>query len=245
MHRERVLLVGGQRALVMQLAHPKVAAGVARNSDFPARALERLRRTLDLTLATVFGTPAEAEEAAASIRAVHGRVVGEAGAVGRYDASDPELLVWVNATLVDTTMAVYERFVGPLPDDVWRRYYDESLDAAVQFGIPQGAVPPDLHSFRAYMREMLAGRSLRATDDGRRLVRDVLKPPLPFPWRPPTAAVRLVTLALIPDEVRRLFGLHAGPGSRAALAAASRASRAVLPLLPPAVREFSRARSAA
>lgn len=244
-HRERVLLGGGQRALVMQLAHPKVAAGVARHSDFPARALERLRRTLDLTLATVFGSADEADGAAASIRAVHDRVAGRARGVGSYDANDPELLLWVNATLVDTTMTVYDRFVAPLPDATWHRYYAESVEAAVQFGIPTEAVPPHLDAFRAYMHAMLAGRTLRATDDARRLVRDVLRPPLPLPWRPPTAAVRLVTLGLLPERVRRLFGLRMGPTSRAALAAASRTSRMVLPLLPPAVREFSRARSAA
>jgi uncharacterized protein (DUF2236 family) len=69
-NRERVLLVGGQRALVMQLAHPLVAAGVAEHSDFPARALERLRRTLDLSLALIYGTEQEAETAARSIRLV-------------------------------------------------------------------------------------------------------------------------------------------------------------------------------
>src|ERR671924_876502 len=77
-NRERVLLVGGQRALVMQLAHPLVAAGVDQHSDFPARALERLRRTLDLSLALIYGTPDQAEAAASGIRAVHERVTGTA-----------------------------------------------------------------------------------------------------------------------------------------------------------------------
>jgi uncharacterized protein (DUF2236 family) len=241
-HRERVLLVGGQRALVMQLAHPKVAAGVAAHSDFPARALERLRRTLDLTLATVFGSEREAEDATAGIRAVHDRVVGVGREAGAYAANDPELLLWVNATLIDSTMLVYDRFVRALSEEDWNRYYEETRLSAPLFGIPSSNVPPDLRAFRAYVRRMVEGDELKASADGARLVRDVLRPPLPLALRPPTAAVRLLTLALLPPRILDLFGLRSGPAARLVLAGASRASRAVLPLLPPVVREFSRAR---
>lgn len=243
-NRERVLLVGGQRALIMQLAHPLVAAGVAEHSDFPARPLERLRRTLDLSLALIYGTEAEAEAASSGIRAVHERVTGTADD-RPYAANDPELLLWVNATLVDTTLLVYERFVRPLRERERRRYYLETVDAAELFGIPRAVIPGDLDAFRAYVDRMLEGRELRATPEGRRLVEDVLRPPLPLPFRVPTAAIRLLTLALLPERIREMFGLRAGRRSRAALAAASRASRLVLPILPATVREFSAARLAA
>ncbi|MGH2655087.1 MAG: oxygenase MpaB family protein [Actinomycetota bacterium] len=242
-NRERVLLVGGQRALVMQLAHPLVAAGVTEHSDFPARPMERLRRTLDLSLALIYGTDAEAEAASAGIRAVHERVTGSAG--GRpYAANDPDLLLWVNATLVDTTLLVYERFVRPLPERDRRRYYLETVEAAELFGIPRAVIPGDLDAFRAYLGRMLEGPKLRATAEGRRLVADVLRPPLPVPLRVPTAAVRLITLSLLPERIRSMFGLRAGLLSRAALATASRASRLLLPVLPAAMRQFSAARAA-
>ena len=242
-NRERVLLAGGQRALVMQLAHPLVAAGVDDHSDFPAAALRRLRRTLDLSLALIYGDTGEAERAAASIRAVHDRVVGERDGA-RYDANDPALLLWVNATLVDTTLVTYERFVRPLSDAQRARYYRESLDAATAFGIPGDAMPPDVGAFRAYMRWMLEGSELRATPSSVRLVRDVLNPPLAIPLRPPTALLRQVTLALLPERIREMFGLRAGLAARAALRGTSAASRAVLPWTPPILREFSRARRA-
>jgi uncharacterized protein (DUF2236 family) len=242
-NRERVLLVGGQRALVMQLAHPLVAAGVARHSDFPARALNRLRRTLDLSLTLIYGPPDEAEAAAAGIRAVHDRVVGTAG--GRsYSANDPHLLQWVNATLIDTTLLVYERFVRPLGEGELRRYYEEAAASSTAFGILPEVIPPDLDAFRGYMSEMIAGRELRATQDGVRLVRDVLQPPLPLPLRLPTAVIRQITLALLPERIREMFALRAGVGVRVTLAAATRASRLTLPLMPPLLREFTRARSA-
>ena len=242
-NRERVLLVGGQRALVMQLAHPLVAAGVDEHSDFPARALARLRRTLDLSLALIYGDPAEATGAVESIRAVHDRVVGEAG--GRaYAAGDPHLLLWVNATLVDTTLVTYERFVRPLSETERARYYEESVEAAAAFGIPRELVPADLHGFRRYLTAILEGNELRATEASRRLVRDVLRPPLALPLRPPTAILRHLTLALLPERIRSMFGLRAGRGAHVALAAASRASRVALPWMPPILREFSRARAA-
>jgi uncharacterized protein (DUF2236 family) len=242
-NRERVLLVGGQRALVMQLAHPLVAAGVAEHSDFPARSMERLRRTLDLSLALIYGTEAEAEAASAGIRSIHERVTGSAA--GRaYSANDPQLLLWVNATLVDTTLLVYERFVRPLTERDRRRYYLETVDAADLFGIPRAVIPADLDAFRGYVGRMLQGPELRATAEGRRLVADVLRPPLPLPLRVPTAAVRLITLSLLPERIRSMFGLRAGIRSRAALATASRASRLLLPVLPAAMRQFSAARAA-
>jgi uncharacterized protein (DUF2236 family) len=242
-NRERVLLVGGQRALVMQLAHPLVAAGVDQHSDFPARALERLRRTLDLSLRLIYGTPDDARDAAETIRAVHERISGRADGAP-YRADDPDLLLWVNATLIDTTLVVYERFVRRLNEDERRRYYRETVASAEAFGIPSEVIPLDLEAFRGYVDGMLAGGELRATEAGRRLVRDVLRPPLPLPLRFPTAAIRRLTVALLPERIRALFDLRAGPVDRAALAAATTTSRAILPLVPPALRVFSRARTA-
>jgi uncharacterized protein (DUF2236 family) len=240
-HRERILLVGGQRALVMQLAHPKVAAAVAEHSDFPNDALRRLRRTLDLTLATVFGTAVEASAATERIRAVHRRVSGM-GEGGPYTATDPLLLLWVNATLMDTTLVTYERFVRPLAEADRRAYYRETLAWTEDFGIPTDLVPADLDGFRAYLAGMLNGPELRATAAGRELVASVLRPPLPFPLRAATEGVRLVTLALLPTSIQRMFDLRAGVRARAALAAATAASRATLPFLPSVLREFSAAR---
>lgn len=243
-NRERVLLVGGQRALVMQLAHPAVAAGVAQHSDFPNRALERLRRTLDLSLAVIFGSPGEADAATAAIRAVHERVGGVAGD-REYRADDPDLLLWVNATLVDTTLVVYERFVRPLSEDERHRYYEESVAAAELFGIPREVIPPTIDPFRAYLQGMLDGPELRATDDARRLVNDVLSPPLPIPLRLPTALVRQITLALLPQRIREMFDLRSGIVTRTATAAASLISRTTLPMIPSFVRDFSAARRSA
>ena len=111
-NRENVLMLGGGRALLMQLAHPKVAAGVDEHSDFRKRPMYRLRRTIRLTMAIVFGDRETALAAARSVNRVHQHVRGES-----YSALDTDLLLWVHATMVDTALATYETFVHPLPPD--------------------------------------------------------------------------------------------------------------------------------
>ena len=54
-NRESVLLLGGARALLMQIAHPQVAAGVADHSDFTRNPYDRLWRTVDAALTVIFG----------------------------------------------------------------------------------------------------------------------------------------------------------------------------------------------
>src|SRR4051794_27808012 len=103
--RENVLFLGGGRALLMQLAHPSVAKGVAEHSDFVADPFSRLRRTIDVVDRIVYGDDDEADEAATSLRAVHARVRGDG-----YEANDPALLFWVHATLVDTGLRIYNGF---------------------------------------------------------------------------------------------------------------------------------------
>src|SRR5213082_12782 len=120
-NRENVLILGGGRALLMQLAHPKVAAGVDEHSDFRQHPVRRLRRTIRMTMAIVFGDRETALAAARAVNQVHGRVRGE-----DYRALDPDLLLWVHATLVDSALVTYERFVQRLSPGDREQFYQES-----------------------------------------------------------------------------------------------------------------------
>src|SRR6202165_2323263 len=104
-NRENVLFLGGGRALLMQLAHPNVAAGVDEHSDFRVHPIRRLRRTMLMIMAIVFGDRDTALAAARAVNQVHARVRGQ-----DYRALDPDLLLWVHATLMDTTLVTYETF---------------------------------------------------------------------------------------------------------------------------------------
>ena len=250
--KERVMLLGGPRALVLQLAHPLVAAGVAGHSDFASDPLARLRRTLDSTLAMVFGTRAEADAAAARINHVHGYVHGtlseDAGrfAAGTpYDAKDPALLLWVHATLVDTTLTVYTRFVAPLVRDELERAYEESKLAARMLGVPDDILPADYAKFRAYFDAMIESDDIAGAPFQRALVRDVLYPSIgPIPKGAFWPVVALTT-ALLPPPVRELYALELSPPRRLVANWSRHIVRAMLPLTPKVLREMPQARRSA
>src|SRR5437763_6926244 len=122
-NREGVLLLGGGRALVLQVAHPLVAAGVAQHSNYREDPWGRLYRTLDIVTTIVFGTSEESEEAAARLHRVHSRVTGVADDGTAYEANDPDLLMWVHAPLVDTSLLVYTTYVGTLTQAEREAYY--------------------------------------------------------------------------------------------------------------------------
>ncbi len=226
---EAVLLLGGGRALLMQLAHPQVAAGVADHSGFEQDPFGRLRRTLDATYTVVFGTEEEADLVARQLWAVHEHVTGPG-----YRANDPELLMWVHATLVDTALRIHARFLRPLSGRDAARYYQDSIVVGEVLGVPRELQPPDLVAFQRYMRHMVG--TLSVSDTARQLADAVLHPRLPFVAEPGMALARELTAGLLPRPLRQQFGLDWDRNRKAALLLASAASRTVLPRVPSLVR---------
>jgi uncharacterized protein (DUF2236 family) len=229
-----------------------VAAGVAQHSDYQVNPWRRLERTMSTVWTIVYGSRARADHAAARVRVLHERVQGRipvaAGAFPagtRYAAADPELLLWVHATLVDTALLVYGSWVRPLDDLEQRAYYEEMKVLAVLLGTPPEIIPRTLEDFRVYMRERLASDEIAVTDAAREVARLVLRPPLPLALRPVADALGLVTVGLMPERLREQYGFGWGR-ARSALVAGSRHSvrRLVLPLMPDLARAVSAARRA-
>ncbi len=229
--RESVLMLGGGRALLMQLAHPLVAAGVRDHSAYARNPWGRLAATMIALYSIVHGTREEADAVAARVRAAHARVRGRRGS-RPYSASDPDLMAWVHATLVDTGLVMYETFVGRLAPRRQEAFYADMVRVAELFGVPRRALPPTLPAFRRYLEGMLAGGVLQVGEDAREVARVVLAPPLPPLLRPGFAALRLVTAELLPAELRAGYGLRPSALGRATLVASAGAARALLPLLP-------------
>src|SRR5688572_18421392 len=125
-NQEAVLLLGGPRALLLQLAEPAVAAGVAEHSGFEADPFGRLARTLEAMTVISFGTETQARSTLDRLAAVHSRVRGTLPGGVPYSAGDPELQWWVLATLVDTVLRVERRYLGRLDPAARARYYEES-----------------------------------------------------------------------------------------------------------------------
>jgi uncharacterized protein (DUF2236 family) len=239
---ETALLLGGGRALLMQIAHPMVAAGVADHSAFRRDVFGRLANTLDLTLTVAFGDADQRRRAAARVEETHRRVIGERD--GRaYSALDPELLRWVHATLVDSALVTYERFVGQIAPGARARYHEEMKRQAEAFGVPPEAAPRTYDEFRAYVDGMVA--TLEVTAEARRLSRDVIDLPVPTALAPVASLWRLVTTGLLPPRLREAFGLAWGTKQERQLAAfATVVGRAILPLLPERARRWPHARDA-
>jgi uncharacterized protein (DUF2236 family) len=242
--REAALLLGGGRALLLQVAHPLVAAGVAAHSDFRADPWKRLEGTLSSVWAVVFGTRAQADRAAARVRAMHKQVhgtldeaMGPFPAGTQYSALDPELLMWVHATLVDTALLVHSQWVRPLTAREQERYYEDMKTCARLFGVPRAVMPPAYADFHLYMDERLASDEICVTATAREIARDVLRPPLPLPLRPAGELVKLVTASLMPPRLRRDYGLSWDPVRSLAVTASRESVRRVaMPLLPDRLR---------
>ena len=201
-NRENVLILGGGRALLMQLAHPMVAAGVDEHSDFRQRPMYRLRRTIRLTMAIVFGDRETALAAARAVNQTHGRVRGE-----RYRALDPDLLLWVHATLVDSALATYETFVKPLPAREREDFYQESKVLGGLLGIPEDRFPAGLRPFEDYVAGMVRDGIVRVDSRARELAGLVLRPRLRLLPGPAMIPFEVVTAGLLPPELREQYGL--------------------------------------
>jgi uncharacterized protein (DUF2236 family) len=250
-NREGVLLLGGGAALTLQVAHPLVAAGVAEHSNYREDPWGRLYRTLDLTTKIVFGSTEVAEEASQRIKHVHGRVKGVTREDGgrypagtEYDARNPELLMWVHATLVRTSLDVYTRYVGPLSIAEQRSYYEEQKLLGEKFGIPRDRQPEDYAAFNDYFAEMLASDRIAVTDALRDVVDATLRPDMPFVMRPVLEAVNVATVGMLPDRLRAELGLKWTRARQRAFDASRVVLSAALPLLPRVMRDFPPARSA-
>jgi uncharacterized protein (DUF2236 family) len=208
---EPVLLFGGGRALLLEIAHPLVAAGVAEHSSYRSDPFGRLQRTLEAMTAIVFRDRAAALAAARGVERSHRRVTGRlAEAAGRFPAGtpysgrDPELMLWVWATLVDTAVLVYRRFVGDLDAAALRAYYADHRSVVRVLGVPGERVPPTWEDFRAWFDATLESDSLAVTPTGREIAKTVLEPAAAIA---DARKLRLITTGLLPPRLREAFGL--------------------------------------
>ena len=242
-----LLLGAGPRALLLQLAHPLVAAGVADHSDFRADPWRRLRATLRSYLAIVYGTTTAARAEIRRLNELHRSIAGSG-----YRARDPDLSLWVHATLVDTTIVTHDAWIEPLDRDRRAAYYAETLPIGRAFGVPTELLPADLDAFEAYVEEMIGpGGPVRVSSVARDLADAVLHPPLgpivpALAGLPPTVYAWTLwpAIGLLPDTVRTDYGLRWGLLERAVAAWLVTGWRAWRPVLPPGFRQMPHALAA-
>lgn len=248
-HRENAIMLGGGRALILQVAHPLVGAGVAEHSRYLTDRWGRLTHTLAAMRALIYGDEQTARRSAERIRRAHTRVngvVAEGAAAGSaYDATDPELILWVWATLVDTALLTYQRFVRPLAPAEAERYYQEQKRWAVACGMPDGYCPATLAEFAAYVEGNVA-HTLAPTQAARHAAEIALNPiGLPRAASPLLGLARLPTIGLLPPTLRAPLKLRWTAAHERALLLMAGTSRGVVPALPSRLRHVPSARRAA
>lgn len=237
-HRELVIYAAGPRALLLQYAHPQVAAGLRHHSELQSRPIRRLIQTFQTIETMIFGTRSQATRAAHRTSAHHSRVQGVlTEAQGRYcqgasySAATPELLLWVLATLIDSSLSFYDALVAPLDLSAREQYYQEIRAASPLLGLTPEQMPPCYADFCAYFNSTLTDGSLSVGEAGRGLAAALLDPrtlgaPLSF-------AARTLAAATLPERLRAEYGLAWGRRERLtarALIATLRTLAWVMPL---------------
>lgn len=244
-NREMIVVAGWGRAILLQLAHPSVAAGVHAHSSFRgslASSIARLHSTVRAMLSLTFGDTEQVIATAAGINTIHDRVRGTDAAGGAYSAHDPELLRWVHATLLESIPLVYDRLVAPLTGAEKDQYCTESAIMEPLLGMPQGWLPRTRAQLDDYMREMLAGGSIVVTDTSRSLARAVLYPPRWYAAWPAFRAVQLLTIGSLPPSIREAYGFAWTAKDARALDRWTVVLRGSIRLLPAMAREWPMAR---
>jgi uncharacterized protein (DUF2236 family) len=240
---EAIVNIGGARAVLMQLAHPLVAMGVSEHSRYMTDPFGRAIDTFMLGQMLAFGSTKTAHQAARTInrlhKHVHGTLAFQAGnykAGTRYDARDPELLRWVQATVNDTILLVYPMFVGPLSQDEQEQYYQESKKLGRLLGLAEKDMPNTVDDLRQYVHSMVYGNQLVATPQARQLAYQVLFPPMSELWRPLQHLHYQLTSALLPQPIRDIYGIEWGPGRERIFQATTAGVHTLLATLPPPLR---------
>ena len=243
----RLMVVAGY-ALLLQVSHPVVGAGVSEHSSFREDPWRRLVRTLDYTNVMVYGEPHEAVRMGRWVRDMHKRIKGVDRHGRRYHALEPEAYAWVHATLADAIVTGHRRFGRPMTSPEVGDFWSEWRGLGRLLGVRERDLPERWTGFRRYFDDMVADR-LECTDS----VRDVLEA-LSKPSRPPVDALpdgawravrypaarlsELATIGLLPPLLRRRFGLRWTGAQELELHALGAVSRAATPVMPAALRRM-------
>ena len=213
---ERAAVLAWPRAILLQLAHPLVAAGVAQHSGFrasPVAAFTRLHATIGAMRQLVFGTDDVAAAAVRRILGVHDRVNGTLDeAAGphargaRYSAHDPDLLLWVHATLLDSHVRILDAVLRPFTPDERDRYCRETAAIAVMLGAVSGEVPGTWADVQGYMTAQIASGRLSVGADARALAPAILRPSFGRVLWPLRQAGELLTVGWLPPAIRDGYG---------------------------------------
>jgi uncharacterized protein (DUF2236 family) len=231
-------------ALLLQVAHPTVGAGVRDYSDFEQRPWNRLLRTIDYVTLLVYGG-AQAAPAGRRLRDLHKRFRGIREDGERYHALEPGAYAWVHATLIETYVAGHAHFGTPLTPEETERFYAEYRRLGRLIGVRECDLPESWAGFQAYFKRTADEELVRteAVERVLRAIQQVPPPPVRLPdllWRtirvPAADALRLGALGMMSPALRSRLGIGWTRSDQARFRALGAVSRALTPVLPRALK---------
>jgi len=228
--RENMVPLGAISAVLLQVAHPAIAAAGAHSSRVRSDFNGRTRRTFAAVYEIIFGDTATASLTIERIHRIHNRVRRESGEQP-YRASDPDLLFWVLATLIDCSVRTYELLVGPLSLRDREDYYADMRLFGTAMGIPPDFMPPTWAGFEQYWEAMVNGDRLRIGETGSKLARFILGS-AGARWSGSAALVA----GMLPERWRKAYGVAWGPKEQRRFAWTIRAMRLVHQFMPASLR---------
>jgi uncharacterized protein (DUF2236 family) len=239
--REAIIFLGAGRALLLQLAHPWVAAAIAEHSKTFADPIGRFHRTFDIVFAMVFGSLDRALLSSRQLHRRHSMIVGEMpetvgpfAAGSRYCANDIPSLRWVHATLVETALIAHDLVLPPLSGEERERYWTESRVFGALFGLTTADLPADWSGFAAYTAAMTQSDTLTVSPAAREIVRQIFCGARP--WLRPPRWYRALTASLLPEQLRAGFGFELDERNTRSADNALKWIRRVYPKLPDRLR---------
>jgi uncharacterized protein (DUF2236 family) len=213
--RESALFLGAGRALLLQLAHPWIAAAIGEHSSVLVNRIGRFHRTFAITFTMTFGTRDQAVGAARRLHrrhaAIHGVLPQKIGcfpAGSAYRANEIAALRWVLASLIDTSVIIHDLVLPPLTVNERECFYAESRVTAALFGIPHSSIPEHWSDFVAYKEAMVSSDLLIVSEAARAIAKQIITPQ--------GAGIRSprwywdLTAHLLPPSLREAFGLDYG-----------------------------------
>jgi uncharacterized protein (DUF2236 family) len=240
-HREAAIFLGAGRALLLQLAHPYVAAAISEHSRTLADPVGRFHRTFNITFTLVFGTLDQAPRAArqlhqrhSAIQGVLPRAVGPFAAGAHYRANDVAALRWVYATLIESALMAHDLVLPAVSAHERELYYAESRRFAAVFGVPASALPPDWAGFATYCEAMRRPGSLAVSDAARRIADEIFAGN--GLWVRAPRWYRALTAQMLPPHLGEAFELRNRDVAPHLATQAIAWSRRLYPALPERIR---------
>ena len=242
------LMAGAGYALMLQVSHPVVGAGVSEHSNFRADPWGRLLRTLDFTTSVVYGGPELAWETGRRVRQMHRRIKGELPSGEPYHSLEPEAYAWVHATLADSIVRSHMRFVGPVDHAELETFWAEWKRVGRLLGVRDRDLPARWDEFPQYFERMVRER-LEPTESVTDVLESLAKPPPPAVkgmsdglWQalrvPAARGAKLGTVGLMPKELRSKLGMQWSDAQQLELRAVGAASRRSGAILPSSLTNF-------